>query len=92
MGPRTATREEPGVHEFINSSHLPLERLKAMVTFFLNNQELIRIVLGLTPEDQERFVHRVDQVRRSRWLSVQHLPSLLSQRFSLLLVRKVWGS
>ena len=78
MGNRTATREEPGVHEFINSN-LPLGRLEAMVIFFLNNQELIRMVLGLTPEDQERFVHRVDQVRQGRCLfSVQHRRSLLS--------------
>jgi len=61
----TRTKEEPGVHEFTNSN-LPPEQLRAMVVYFLKlkHQDLIRMVLGLTPEDQERFVHKVDQVRR----------------------------
>lgn len=65
MGTRPATREEFGVVEFINGN-LPLERLRTMVMLLpaLNNQELKRMVLGLTPEDQGRFVDRVDQVRR----------------------------
>jgi len=68
---------DPVVHEFINNN-LALERLRAMVIFFLNNQELIRMVLGLTPEDQERFVHRVDQVRRGRCHVLRSTSSLIA--------------
>ena len=55
------------VYTFINGN-LPPEQLELMAIFLLNNEELTRAVLGLPTGDQARFVHRVDQVRRGRWL------------------------
>jgi hypothetical protein len=66
--PSIAARGEFTVHEFINST-LPPEQLKLIAVYLLNSEELPRRVRGLTPENQVRFLDRVNQVRRGQWFS-----------------------
>jgi len=61
---RNSTRGETAIREFANSN-LTLEQLKPRAAVLLNNKELLRNVPGLTPEEQTKFLDRVDQVRRS---------------------------
>lgn len=66
--PSIAARGEFAVHEFINST-LPPEQLKLIAVYLLNSEELPRRVRGLTPENQVRFLDRVNQVRRGQWFN-----------------------
>ena len=61
---RNSTRGETAIREFANSNLTP-EQSKPRAAILLNNKELLRNVPGLTPEEQARFLDRVDQVRRS---------------------------
>ena len=67
VAPRGSTRGEVAIQEFANSS-LPPEQLRQRAAPLLDSKELLRIVWGLPPEDQTRFVDKVDQVRRDRLL------------------------
>lgn len=68
--PHNSTRGEASIQDFANSN-LPSEQLRQRAVSLLNSKELLQNVLGLTPEDQTKFVDKVDQVRRD------HLCSLL---------------
>jgi len=61
---RNSTRGETAIREFANSNLTP-EQLKPRAAVLLNNKELLRNVPGLTPEEQTKFLDRVDQVGRS---------------------------
>ena len=75
--PRNPTRGEAAIQEFANSS-LTSEQLKQRATPLLNSKELLRDVQGLTPEDQTRFVDKVDQVGRDgSSFSPKNLPSII---------------
>ena len=58
---RISTREESQVYVFINENLLP-EQLREMAVSLLNSKELMRLVQGLPPGDQERFLMRLDRV------------------------------
>ena len=60
--PRTAAKEEFGVYVFVNGNLQP-ERLRIMAISLLKSKDLPRMLSGLSPEDQVRFLDRVDQVR-----------------------------
>jgi len=62
--PDNSTSGESTIQEFLDGS-LTIGQLKQRATSFLNNKGLLRIVQGLTPENQTKFLDRVDQVRRS---------------------------
>jgi len=64
VAPRNSTRGETAIREFANSN-LTLEQSKPRAAVLLDNKELLRNVPGLTPEEQTKFLDRVDQVRRS---------------------------
>ena len=61
--PRNSTRGEVAIQEFANSNSTS-EQLRQRAAPLLNSKELLRNVLGLTPEDQTKFVDKVDQVGR----------------------------
>ena len=67
--------------EFVYSNLTP-EQSRQRAALLLNNRDLLRNVQGLSPEDQTRFIDKVDQVRQS-WLirlSHVHLSSFLQRR------------
>ena len=66
---KDSTRQDPVqleamVREFLNSN-APTERLRELARLLLTNGDILRVIRELTPEDQGRFVDKVDQVRRS---------------------------
>jgi len=64
---RGSTRGEVAIQEFVNSN-LPSEQLRQRAAHLLSSKELLRTVRGLQPEDQTKFVDKVDQVRQDRSL------------------------
>ena len=60
---RGLTRGEVALQEFVNSD-LPSEQLRQRAAPLLSSKELLQNVLGLPPEEQTKFVDKVDQVRR----------------------------
>ena len=62
--PDDSTRGEAAIREFANSN-LTLEQLRQRAAVLLNNRELLQNVPGLAPEEQTKFLDRVDQVCRS---------------------------
>jgi len=62
---RNSTRGETAIREFANSN-LTLEQSRQRAAVLLNSKGLLRNVPGLTPEDQAKFVDKIDQVRMSR--------------------------
>ena len=78
-------------YTFINGNLLP-EQLQLMATSLLNDGELTRTVQKLPLEDQARFVHRADQVRRDHLWLFSASSSLLPQRLSLLSMPKAQNS
>ena len=65
---KDSTRQDPVqleamVREFLNSN-APTERLRELARLLLTNGDILRVIRELTPEDQGRFVDKVDQVRR----------------------------
>ncbi|KAF9644346.1 kinase-like protein [Thelephora ganbajun] len=55
-----STRGEASTQEFANRN-LTHEMLRQQATLLLNSKDLVRNVRGLTPEDQTKFVDKVDQ-------------------------------
>jgi len=63
--PRDSTRGEAAIQEFANSNSTS-DQLRQRAAHLLNSKDLLRNVWGLTPEDQMKFVDKVDQVRLNR--------------------------
>ena len=61
--PHNSTRGEAAIREYANSN-LTFELSKHRAAVLLNSKELSRNILGLTPEDQTRFIDKADQVRQ----------------------------
>lgn len=78
--PQSSTRGEAPFREFANTSLTP-EQSRQRAVHLLNSKDLLRIVRALAPEDQTKFIDKVDQVRR-RWLVLlsQYLPSVISAK------------
>jgi len=75
VAPRGSTRGDVAIQEFVNSD-LPPEQLRQRAAPLLTSRELLRNVWGLPPEDQKKFVDKVDQVRRDHLLSPLGITSL----------------
>jgi len=71
--PRDSTRWEVAIQKFTNSN-LTSDQLRELTAPLLNSKNLLRNVLGLTPEDQTKFVDKVDQARRDRLIPSWNLP------------------
>lgn len=76
VAPRGSTRGEVAIQEFVNSN-LPSEQLRQRAAPLLSSKELLRSVWGLPPEDQTKFVEKVDQVRGDRLFFPLGIISLL---------------
>ena len=78
---QSSTRRETPFREFANSTLTP-EQSKQRAAPLLNDGELLRNVLALTPEDQTKFIDKVDQVCR-RWLVLlsEYLPSISAKAY-----------
>jgi len=63
--PHNPTRGETSTREFANSNLTP-EQSRQRAGTLLNSKELPQNIRGLTPEDQTKFVDKVDQVSRDR--------------------------
>ena len=59
--PRNLTHGEVAIREFTNTNLTP-ELSRRQAALLLNCKELLRNIRGLTPEDQMKFVEKVDQV------------------------------
>jgi len=88
VAPRGSTRGEVAIQEFANSN-LPSEQLRQQAGPLLTSKELLRNVWGLPPEDQTKFVDKVDQVRRDRLLFPLEIIFLFLQRHIRPLTRKM---
>ena len=73
---QSSTRGETSFREFANST-LALEQSKQRAAPLLNSKGLLQNVRALAPEDQTKFIDKIDQVCRS-WLIIlfQYLPSI----------------
>jgi hypothetical protein len=60
---RDPSQGETAIQEFANSSLSP-EQLERRAAPLLNSRELLQDVQRLTPEEQTKFVNKVDQVCR----------------------------
>ncbi|KAF9647761.1 kinase-like protein [Thelephora ganbajun] len=58
--PRISTRGEAPIQEFVNSNLTP-ETSRQQAALLLNSKDLVRNLRGLTPEDQTKFVDKIDQ-------------------------------
>ena len=65
---QNSTHGEAPIREFTNSNLTP-EQLRQRAATLLNSNELLRDVQSLTPEDQAKFIDKVDQVCRDDRLS-----------------------
>ena len=73
---QSSTRGETPFREFANTSLTP-EQSRRRAVPLLNSKDLLRNVRALTPEDQAKFIDKLDQVCR-RWLVLsQYLPSVI---------------
>jgi len=61
--PRNPTRGEAVVQGFASSGLTPPQLMRRAAPL-LNSKKLLQSVLGLTLENQARFVDKIDQVRR----------------------------
>lgn len=87
--PYNSTRGETAIQEFANSNLTP-ELLRQRAATLLDSKELLRDVRGLTPEDQAKFLDRVDQVCRGDPLFfLEIIPPLILQRHIRLSTRKM---
>ena len=73
--PRNPTHEEIAIREFTNTDLTP-ELSRQQAAIFLDDKKLLQNIRGLAPEDQERFVERVDQVRRDGSFSLSPIETL----------------
>lgn len=80
--PRSSTCGEMALWDFVNNDLTP-KQLKQQADLLLDSEELLQSVQGLTPEDQMRFIDRVDQVCQG-WLT------LLSQCLPLIFLMKLY--
>ena len=79
---RSSTRVDAQILEFANDN-LAHEALTQRATFFLTSfKDLVRNVLELPPEDQAKFVDKIDQVCLHALLKLSG-PSLLRRPFVL---------
>ena len=88
--PNSPTPREIEIQEFANSNLEPeLLRQRAITLLTVASKELLRDVRGLTPEDQAKFLDRVDQVCRGDPLfSLEILISSFLRRYIRLLTCK----
>ena len=63
---QSSTNGEISVWEIANGNLTP-EQLRQRAAPLLADKDLSRSVLSLSPEDQTKFIDRVDQVRRDGW-------------------------
>ena len=59
----TSTRGEAPFREFATNTLTP-EQSRQRAAPLLNSKDLLRNVRALTPEDQTKFIDKVDKVRR----------------------------
>lgn len=72
-----STYDQTAIQEFSNSNLTP-EQSKQQAVPLLNSEGLLGTVRGLAPEDQAKFVDKVDQVRREgSFISSRVLPHYL---------------
>ena len=71
---RNPARGETAFQEFANGNYTP-EQLRQQAASLLDSKELLQNVRGLTPEDQTRFVDKVDRVCQDA-LTLSRNPSL----------------
>lgn len=81
--PHNSTRGEAAILDFANSN-LTLEQTRQRAAVLLNSKQLLQNVLGLTPEDQTKFVDKVNQVCRDIPFSSLEFPAQLFSRRHIL--------
>ena len=62
--PQNTTSRGTPIREFLNSN-LSFEALRQSAAILLTGKDLVRNILGMTPEDQTKFLDKVDQVCQS---------------------------
>ena len=77
----STTGGETPFREFVYNNLTP-EKSRRRVAVLLDSRDLLRNVQGLSPEDQTRFIDKVDQVRQSWLIRLSHV------HFSFLLQRR----
>ena len=60
--PQISTRGEAPFRQFANSNLTP-EQSKQQAAPLLNSKDLLRSVRALIPEDQTKFIDKIDKVR-----------------------------
>jgi len=77
---QSSTRGEGPFREYANST-LTTEQSRQQAAPLLNSKDLLRNFRALIPEDQTKFIDKVDKVRR-RWLILlsQYPPSIISAK------------
>lgn len=73
----TPVQAESPVRAFLDS-HLPIGQLGEQARLLLSNKEPLQVVREITPEDQERLVDKVNQVRYPDYRSFS--PIIFSHR------------
>ena len=97
MGKTTAasrgpTRGETVIQEFANSTSTPRESGRKAASL-LSSKELLEDIRRLTPEDQMKFVDKIDRVRRDRLsFPLVIFPSLLLSRHTQPPTRELQNS
>ena len=76
--------------EFVDGNLTP-EQSKQWTALLLDSKDLLRNVQGLAPEDQTRFIDKVDQVRRTRLIRSHnfYLSSFLRKAYTAVDLRTV---
>ena len=64
--PRNSTREETAIQGFVNSNLAP-GPLRRQAAPLLESKELLQTIRRLTPENQTKFLEKVDQVCHDSW-------------------------
>ena len=59
---RNPTHGEESLREFANDDLTP-DAVRRRASALLNNKDLVRNVLGLTPEERTRLIYKLDRVR-----------------------------
>jgi len=78
---QSSTRGDAPFREFANST-LTTEQSRQRVASLLNSKDLLRNFRALTPEDQTKFIEKVDKVRRRCLLILlsQYPPTIISAK------------
>ena len=82
---QNSTSGEAPFREYAYSNLTP-EQSKQRAALLLDSRDLLRNVQGLAPEDQTRFIDKVDQVSKSSLIRISH------DRLSFLLRRRTRAS